>query len=45
MTKAEAESQGAAERAVTAIPSPAVAVPASLHPSLVARLDRLDPAN
>ena len=43
MTKAvlEAESQGAAEHAVAAVPSPALAVPASLHASLMARLDRL----
>jgi predicted ATPase len=43
MTKAvlEAESQSAAERAVAAIPSPALAVPPSLHASLMARLDRL----
>ena len=46
MTKAvlEAESEGAAERTVAAIPSPALAVPASLHASLMARLDRLGPA-
>jgi class 3 adenylate cyclase/predicted ATPase len=46
MTKAvlEAEGEGAAERAVAAVPSPAVAVPASLHASLMARLDRLGPA-
>jgi predicted ATPase len=46
MTKAvlEADSQYAAERAVAAIPSPALAVPASLHASLMARLDRLGPA-
>jgi predicted ATPase len=43
MTKAvlEAESQGAAERAAAAIPAAAVAVPATLHASLMARLDRL----
>jgi predicted ATPase len=43
MTKAvlEAESQGAAEHLVAAVPSPALAVPASLHASLMARLDRL----
>src|SRR5262249_17505740 len=43
MTKAvlEAESQSAAERTVAAIPSPAVAVPAPLQASLMARLDRL----
>jgi len=46
MTKAvlEAESQSAAARTTAAIPSPAVAVPASLHASLMARLDRLGPA-
>jgi predicted ATPase len=46
MTKAvlEAEGEGAAERAVAAIPSPSMAVPASLHASLMARLDRLGPA-
>jgi hypothetical protein len=43
MTKAvlEAESPSAAERTVAAIPSPAVAVPATLQASLMARLDRL----
>jgi predicted ATPase len=43
VTKAvlEAESQGAAEHLVAAVPSPALAVPASLHASLMARLDRL----
>ena len=46
MTKAvlEAESQHAAELTVGAVPSPALAVPASLHASLMARLDRLGPA-
>ena len=46
MTKAvlEAESEGAAQRTVAAVPSPALAVPASLHASLMARLDRLGPA-
>ena len=46
MTKAvlEAAGEGAIERAVAAIPSPSVAVPASLHASLMARLDRLGPA-
>jgi class 3 adenylate cyclase/predicted ATPase len=46
MTKAvmEAESEGAAQRMVAAIPSPALAVPASLHASLMARLDRLGSA-
>src|SRR5215471_10965555 len=33
-----------AECAVTAVPSPALAVPASLHASLMARLDRLGAA-
>jgi predicted ATPase len=43
MTKAvlEAESRGTAERSAAAIPSPAVAVPATLHASLMARLDGL----
>jgi hypothetical protein len=46
MTKAvlEAEGDGAAERTVAAVPSPALAVPATLHASLMARLDRLGPA-
>ena len=46
MTKAvlEAESEGAAQRTAAAIPSPTLAVPASLHASLMARLDRLGPA-
>jgi predicted ATPase/class 3 adenylate cyclase len=46
MTKAvlEEESQDAAEDTAAAIPSPALAVPASLHASLMARLDRLGPA-
>jgi class 3 adenylate cyclase/predicted ATPase len=42
--EAEGEGEGAAEHAVAAIPSPALAVPASLHASLMARLDRLGPA-
>jgi tetratricopeptide (TPR) repeat protein len=46
MTKAvlEAESEGEAGRTIAAVPSPALAVPASLHASLMARLDRLGPA-
>jgi class 3 adenylate cyclase/predicted ATPase len=46
MTKAvlEAESQSVAERAAAAIPSAVVAVPATLHASLMARLDRLGSA-
>jgi hypothetical protein len=46
MTKAvlEAESEGAARQTVSAVPSPALAVPASLQASLMARLDRLGPA-
>src|SRR5271163_2335414 len=46
MTKAvlEAEGEGAAEHAVAAVPSPTLAVPASLHASLMARLDRLGAA-
>jgi class 3 adenylate cyclase len=39
----EAESEGAARRTVAAIPS-SLGVPASLHASLMARLDRLGPA-
>ena len=43
MTKAvlEAESEAASRSTVAAVPSPALAVPASLHASLMARLDRL----
>src|SRR5262245_8070527 len=43
MTKAvlEVGSESVAKRAIAAIPSPALAVPASLHASLMARLDRL----
>jgi predicted ATPase/class 3 adenylate cyclase len=46
MTKAvlEAGSEGVAERVTAAVPSPVFAVPASLHASLMARLDRLGPA-
>jgi class 3 adenylate cyclase/predicted ATPase len=46
MTKAvlEAGSEGAAQRTAAAVPSLAPAVPASLHASLMARLDRLGPA-
>ena len=46
MTKAvlEAESEGAARKTTAAILPSALAVPASLHASLMARLDRLGPA-
>ena len=46
MTKAvlEAESEDEARRTAAAVPSPALAVPASLHASLMARLDRLGAA-
>jgi class 3 adenylate cyclase/predicted ATPase len=46
MTKAvlEAESEDAVERIAAAVPLPALAVPASLHASLMARLDRLGAA-
>ena len=46
MTKAvlETESEGEAQWTAAAVPSPALAVPASLHASLMARLDRLGPA-
>jgi class 3 adenylate cyclase/tetratricopeptide (TPR) repeat protein len=40
----EAASQEAAEHTVATVPSPILAVPASLHASLMARLDRLGPA-
>jgi class 3 adenylate cyclase len=46
MTKAvlEAGSEGEARQTAAAMPSPALAVPATLHASLMARLDRLGPA-
>ena len=46
MTKAvvETRSEGAARQIAAAIPSPTLAVPASLQASLMARLDRLGPA-
>ena len=46
MTKAVLEAGGELEAMQTAaaVPSPALAVPASLHASLMARLDRLGPA-
>ena len=46
MTKAvmEADCRDAVERTLAAVPSPSVAVPASLHASLMARLDRLGSA-
>jgi class 3 adenylate cyclase/predicted ATPase len=46
MTKAVLEAGGAedAEQAVASIPAPSLGVPASLHASLMARLDRLGPA-
>src|SRR5262249_1777596 len=46
MTKAvlEAESEDEARHTAANIPTSAVAVPASLHASLMARLDRLGPA-
>ena len=46
MTKAvlEAGSEDEARQTAAAMPSPALAVPASLHASLMARLDRLGPA-
>jgi class 3 adenylate cyclase/predicted ATPase len=46
MTKAvlEAGSEGEAELTAAAVPSSAAPVPASLHASLMARLDRLGPA-
>ena len=46
MTKAllEAGGESAATQMAAAVPAPAMAVPASLHASLMARLDRLGPA-
>ena len=46
MTKAvlEAESEGEAQRTAAVVPAPTLAVPASLHASLMARLDRLGSA-
>jgi class 3 adenylate cyclase/predicted ATPase len=46
MTKAvlEAESEGDARKIAASIPSSVITVPASLHASLMARLDRLGPA-
>jgi class 3 adenylate cyclase/predicted ATPase len=46
VTKAvlEAECEGEARRTVAMAPPPALAVPATLHASLMARLDRLGPA-
>ena len=46
MTKAvlEAETESDARQTAARVPSPAQAVPASLHASLMARLDRLGPA-
>ena len=46
MTKAvlEAEGEGEASRTPAAVPSPTLAVPASLHASLMARLDQLGAA-
>jgi class 3 adenylate cyclase/predicted ATPase len=46
MTKAvlEAESESHAKQTAVAVPHPALAVPASLHASLMARLDRLGSA-
>ena len=46
MTKAvlEAESEGDARQTAAVVPSSALAVPPSLHASLMARLDRLGPA-
>jgi predicted ATPase len=46
MTKAvlEAESESDAQKTTAAVPSSSLAVPVSLHASLMARLDRLGPA-
>jgi predicted ATPase len=42
--EAESEGQGEGRRTAAAVPSSPLAVPASLHASLMARLDRLGPA-
>ena len=46
MTKAvlEAQGEGTAVSALATMPSPSIGLPASLHASLMARLDRLGPA-
>ena len=46
MTKAvlEAEGEGEAQHTAASVSSSALAIPASLHASLMARLDRLGPA-
>jgi class 3 adenylate cyclase/predicted ATPase len=44
MTKAVLEAGGEGAAIAAAVPSPALAIPASLHASLMARLDRLGPA-
>jgi len=44
MTKAVLEAENEGSQIAAAVPSPALAVPASLHASLMARLDRLGPA-
>jgi class 3 adenylate cyclase/predicted ATPase len=44
MTRAVLEAESEARKTAAAIPSSALAVPASLHASLMARLDRLGPA-
>src|SRR5262249_57742749 len=44
MTKAVLESGAEGAAMAAAVPSPALSVPASLHASLMARLDRLGPA-
>jgi class 3 adenylate cyclase/tetratricopeptide (TPR) repeat protein len=44
LTKAVLESGGRGAAALSAMPDPALSVPATLHASLMARLDRLGPA-
>ena len=44
LTKAVLESGAQASAALSAVPHPALSVPATLHASLMARLDRLGPA-
>jgi class 3 adenylate cyclase/tetratricopeptide (TPR) repeat protein len=44
LTKAVLESSGHASAALSSVPHPALSVPATLHASLMARLDRLGPS-
>src|SRR5260370_31158749 len=44
LTKAVVEAGSPAVRVLSSVPHPALSVPATLHASLMARLDRLGPA-